>query len=82
MQCLLLKLTDLFMLTSAERSSDFLVEELPMLEFTIQSLYSSHLKILWRVTGNYHRISGRLLVSEIKDYRTSGTSNVTLRFKM
>ena len=39
-----LKLTVLFMLTLAERSSDFLVDELPMLEYTIQSLCSRQLK--------------------------------------
>ena len=49
MECLSLKLTVLFMLTAGERSSDSLVDELPMLEYTIQSLYSRHLKVLWRL---------------------------------
>lgn len=44
-----MKLTVLFMLTSAERSSDFLVDELPLLEYTMQSLWSRHLNFYWRL---------------------------------
>ena len=44
-----MKLTVLFMVTSAERSSDFLVDELPLLEYTVQSLWPRHLNFFWRL---------------------------------